>query len=165
MSRYLIVASLVLAAALSSGCASMGRHAEDGILLGSLIGAGAGAIAGHQTGNRDAGAAVGAGLGAIAGGLIGRSLDEMEADSREPEVRVERALHENCSRNEALSILDVVRMSQAGISDQLIMAKIEQTGSYYRLSASEIIDLKRSLVSDRVITFMLRSPDETYARR
>ncbi|MEN8150573.1 MAG: YMGG-like glycine zipper-containing protein [Planctomycetota bacterium] len=165
MSRYLIVTTLVLAVVLSAGCASTGRHAESGAVLGGLLGAGAGAILGHQSGDRNAGAAIGAGFGALTGSLIGGSLDDIERESKEREARTERALHEVREREARLSILDVIRMSQAGVSDSLVIAKIEQTGSYYELSASEIIDLKRSSVSDRVISFMLRSPDRRYAAR
>jgi hypothetical protein len=41
---------------------------------------------------------------------------------------------------------------------------MDQTGSHYDLSASEIIDLKRSSVSDRVIAYMLRAAPMVEAR-
>jgi len=167
MFRQFTVPFLALAMFLSAGCASMGRNTGSGALLGSAIGAGAGAIVGHQSGHRGAGAAIGAGLGALAGGLIGNSIDRSEeaaaARMEETEARVERALHEAGGRNTRLSVLDVIRMSQFGISDDLIMAKMDQTGSFYDLSASEIIDLKRSSVSERVIAYMLRTPSGEYA--
>jgi hypothetical protein len=138
------------------------------VLLGSVLGAGAGAIAGYESGHTGRGAAIGAGIGALAGGLIGNSADAAEAVAEEraekTEARVERALYEVGPANPPLSILDIIRMSQAGLSDEVIVAKIDQTGSYYRLTASEIIDLKRSSVSDRVIAFMLRSPPVEVAR-
>jgi hypothetical protein len=165
MSRYLIVIFLVAAVSVSAGCASMGSRADSGAALGGLLGAGAGAILGHQTGHRDEGALIGGGLGVLTGAIIGDAMDDIERESQEREARVEKALHEVRERDERLSILDVIRMSQAGISDSLIIAKIDQTRSYYELSASEIIDLKRSSVSDRVISFMLRRPDRRYAAR
>jgi len=162
MSRQFTISLLLLAVLSSAGCASMGRNAKSGALLGTALGAGAGAIIGHQSGDRGAGAAIGAGFGALAGGVIGSAFDRSEevADdrARETEARVERALHEAGRNGGRLSVLDVIRMSQAGISDDLIMAKMDQTGSYYDLSASEIIDLTRSSVSERVIAYMLRGP-------
>jgi uncharacterized protein YcfJ len=160
MHRQFIISLLLLAAFLTAGCASMGRNARSGALLGTALGAGAGAIVGHQSGHRSAGAAIGAGLGALTGGLIGSAIDRSEEEAedraRETDARVERALHEAGRNGGRLSVLDVIRMSQAGISDDLIMTKMDQTGSYYDLSASEIIDLTRSSVSERVIAYMLR---------
>jgi len=168
MPRHLIVVLLLLAAIPFAGCTSTGSRAASGALLGSAIGAGAGAIVGHQTGDAGPGAAIGAGLGALTGGLIGGALDQVDEEARsradDTDVRVETALHEVRTREARLSILDVIRMSQAGISDDLIIAKMDQSGSYYDLSAAEIIDLRRSSVSERVISHMLRSPPREVVR-
>ena len=162
------ILSLALAAAvfLPIGCATSGRNTDAGTLLGAAIGAGTGAIIGHQTGHRGAGAAIGAGIGALTGGLIGNSIDrsEQETDRRiaRAEARAERALYE-VEANDRLSLLDVIRMSQAGIRDDIIVAKIDQSGASFDLSTQDIIDLKRSSVSERVIEHMLRTRPARYS--
>lgn len=149
---------LPLAAALLpllAGCASGGHHARSGSLLGAVLGAGSGAIIGHQTGDRGAGALIGAGIGAVAGALVGGAVDHAESDAAyRAAVAEERALRA-VEAGEA-SILEVVRMSQAGLSDAVIVAMIDRSGAAYRLSVEDVIDLRRSGVSDAVIEHMLR---------
>ncbi len=150
---------LVLSMILGSGCATSGGNTGPGILLGSVLGAGAGAIIGHQTGNAEGGALIGAGLGGLAGGLVGGALDSMEeereAEMAQHEAQTAAAFRELSYVEGQLSILDVIRMSQAGVSDSIIVAKIDQSRSYFELSAEEIIDLRLSGVSDPVIEHIL----------
>jgi hypothetical protein len=161
--KKLIVLVLVLSFGLAGGCATAGRNTGPGVLLGSVLGAGAGAIIGHQTGNAEGGALLGAGLGALTGGLVGSSLDRMEEDIAYHEAETAAAVRERHYVQGQLSILDVIRMSQAEVSDTIIIAKIDQSGSYFDLSASEIIDLQLSDVSDTVIEHILYrgSPSQT----
>lgn len=150
---------LVLLLAFAGGCASTGRNTGPGILLGGALGAGAGAIIGHQTGNAEQGALIGAGLGGLTGGLVGGALDRMEeeraAEMAVYEAETAAAIQELRYVEGQLSILDVIRMSQAGVSDAIIVAKINQSYSYFDLSAEEIIDLRLSGVSDPVIEHIL----------
>lgn len=157
MKRWLAVA-MAAVLLVGGGCASTGSNADSGTLLGAALGAGAGAIVGNQSGHSWEGAALGAGLGALTGGLMGSALDASEARAEAAEVRAEQALYE-VERSRGVSILDVIRMSQAGVSDRVIAAKIDQTGSTYDLSAQEIIDLQSSGVSDRVIEHMIRTTE------
>lgn len=50
---------------------------------------------------------------------------------------------------------DVIKLSQAGLSDQLIIAKIRQHNRPLDLSADELVALKRSKVSDSVIAALM----------
>ena len=146
---------LMLVLVLAVGCASAGRNTGPGVLLGSAIGAGAGAIIGHQTGNAGQGALIGAGLGGLTGGLIGNALDRVEEEAAVHDAQNAAAIQELRYVQGQLSILDVIRMSQAGVSDSIIVAKIDQSHSYFDLSAEEIIDLRMSGVSDTVIEHIL----------
>ena len=78
---------MAVAAALLSGCESMGTAAQSkttqGAVLGGLLGAGTGAIVGNQSDNAGAGTAIGAGLGALGGGLIGHALEENEQKAQQ----------------------------------------------------------------------------------
>jgi len=156
MKRWIFV-GLTCLAVFSAGCASAGRNTGAGTLLGGLLGAGTGAVVGHQLGDTEAGALVGAGVGALSGMMIGNALDRSEQEAEYRAARSEAALHEIRVSRGALSILDVIRMSQAGVSDEVIQAKIDRSGAVYDLSTEEIIDLKSSSVSDRVIAHMLRT--------
>ena len=155
--KRLILVGLVCLALVSAGCASAGRNTGAGTFLGGALGAGTGAIVGHQVGDTGAGAAIGAGVGALTGLLIGNALDRSEQEADYRAARTEAALYEVRAAQSGLSILDVIRMSQAGVSDEVIMAKIDRSGTVYDLTTAEIIDLKSSAVSDRVIAHMLRS--------
>ncbi len=154
--KKLLVLLLVLSFGLVGGCATAGRNTGPGILLGGILGGGAGAIIGHQTGNAEEGALIGAGLGALTGGLFGNALDRTEQEMAYREAETAAAVEELRYVQGQLSILDVIRMSQAGVSDSIIVAKIDQSGSRFDLSASEIIDLQLSDVTDTVIEHILR---------
>lgn len=60
----------------------------------------------------------------------------------------------------AFGTKDVVRMSQDGVSDQVIITKIENSGKIFRLDADDIEHLKDDGVSDKVIEAMLRTESE-----
>ena len=143
--KRLILVGLVCLALVSAGCASAGRNTGAGTFLGGALGAGTGAIVGHQVGDTGAGAA------------IGNALDRSEQEADYRAARTEATLYEVRAAQSGLSILDVIRMSQAGVSDEVIMAKIDRSGTVYDLTTAEIIALKSSAVSDRVIAHMLRS--------
>ena len=86
--------------------------------------------------------------------MIGASLDAEERETIEEESP--RTLRK-IDRGEPLSIQDVKAMSKAGIDDNLIISQIEATRSVFLLSSEEIIDLKESGVSQRVIDYMIRT--------
>lgn len=56
----------------------------------------------------------------------------------------------------AVSIRDIVQLSRAGLSDEIIIALIETDKTVFTLSTEQIVDLKRAGVSDRVIVTMLQ---------
>ena len=49
-------------------------------------------------------------------------------------------------------------LAKAGVADEVIISQIRNTRTGYRLSAAEIIDMKNSGVSNKVIEFMVNSP-------
>jgi hypothetical protein len=55
---------------------------------------------------------------------------------------------------------DVVDMQKDGISEDLIIEKINHSGKSFSLDADDIRDLKDAGVSDRVISAMLRTEDQ-----
>lgn len=140
------VIALGLASLSLCGCQS---KSASGALAGGAIGAGTGALIGGGEG-----ALIGGAVGVISGGLIGAALDEqdrriLEAESPSTLNRIERG--------DQLTLYDVKEMTRAGITEDVIISQIEQTGSRFYLSTNDIIDLKNSGVSQRVINYMIQT--------
>lgn len=120
-----------------------------GVLAGGAIGAGVGGIAGGGKG-----ALIGGAAGVIAGGLIGAALDEQD---RKVIERSSPRTVDRMDRGEPLTINDVIKLSQGGVSDDTIITYIQETKTSYNLSQAQIRRLKDAGVSQRVIQFMIDS--------
>jgi hypothetical protein len=57
----------------------------------------------------------------------------------------------------ATSLADIKALSQSAINDTIIIGQIRKTQSVYHLTTAEIIDLKKSGVSQNVIEFMVNT--------
>ena len=120
--------------------------------LGALTGA---AIGGCAHGGPDA--LIGAAVGAVAGGLIGTSADReqnarMQAMAPPPTyLRVEPG--------RPLTLADVKTLSRAGISEDIIISQIQNSHTIYHLTAADIIDLRNAGVSDKVVRYMIGTPN------
>lgn len=136
-----------------SGCASPHR-ADQGALLGGLLGAGTGALIGDASGNAGAGAAIGAGLGAITGAVVGSELDNIEARNR---AEIERQLGRQI-RAGAVTIEDVVMMSQSGVNEDLIINHVRSNGMVQPPNTQDLIYLSQQGVSSRVVSAMQEPP-------
>ena len=55
------------------------------------------------------------------------------------------------------SDMDVIALKEAGVSDDLLMAKIRNSRGEYRLDTEDLIALKRAKVSEGVIQAMLEA--------
>lgn len=132
-----------------------------GALVGGAVGATAGGLIGstsryNSSANAAAGALIGGAIGAITGASIGHSMDQEEqarlrAQAPQTYVRVEQG--------QPLGLADVKAMSRAGVGDDVIISQIRNTHTAYRLSAADIIDLHNSGVSQKVIDFMINTPN------
>lgn len=155
MKRHVSIGVMVIALILAGCEAPEGRqdHTATGALTGAAIGAGTGAIIGGR--HAGEGALIGGGIGAVAGGLVGHEMDSVARE------RVERESPQTLQRfdqGQPLGLADVKALSRAGVSDEVIMSQIRNSRVVYRLSTAEIIDLKDSGVSQRVIDFMVNTP-------
>jgi outer membrane lipoprotein SlyB len=141
---------------LGCGCDTM-SNTDKGLLGGGALGAGAGALIGSLTGHAGAGALIGGAAGAVAGGVTGAAVDHEERR----EARA--AAIAQAQQRPPLTVMDVVKMAQQHISDDIIINDIRQTGSVYNLTADDIIWLKGQGVSDVVVNEMLaRRPGVVY---
>lgn len=141
---------LSIATLIATACES---KAGTGALVGTGVGMGAGALISPTP----AGVLIGGAAGAVGGAIIGAALD---ANDRENMQRSSPQTMKRIDRGEQLSLNDIEKMSQAGIADDKIIGTIHSTGSVYDLSTSDIEDLKRAGVSQRVIDYMLQTSDE-----
>ena len=146
--NFLVVVSLGL---LVTGCMNS-QGMPDNTASGALAGGAMGAIIGSTTRNPGAGAAV----GALAGGAVGHSVDQ----AQDIQLRAQ-AQQTQLQETQPLSIDDIISMAKANISDDLIISQIRNSRTIYHLKTTDIIDLKRTGVSERVIDFMINSPTET----
>jgi uncharacterized protein YcfJ len=129
--------------------ASCSLNTGTGALTGAVIGAGAGGINGSGQG-----ALIGSAAGVLAGSILGAILDEQ--DRKVMEKTSPRTV-DRIDRGEPLTINDVIKLSQAGVSDDAIMKYMREAGSTYNLSQAQIRRLQDMGVSQRVINDMIDS--------
>lgn len=138
---------------IAGGCRSP-YYADRGALFGGAAGAGLGAVVGSAVGDPAAGALIGAGAGALTGAAVGSSLDEIEARNRaQIAAQMGREI-----RAGAVTMADVIAMSQAGVGDQLIITHVQHNGMAGRLTSNDIVSLKNAGVSEPVIQAMMAPP-------
>jgi hypothetical protein len=61
-----------------------------------------------------------------------------------------------------LSVEDVVKLSQAGLAEEVIITKIKMNGKPFNLNTEELLDLKKAGVTDNVINYLL-DPAKPYS--
>jgi hypothetical protein len=144
--------SLLIVILCLAGCASP-YYADRGALFGGLTGAGVGALVGDAAGNAGAGAAIGTAVGALTGAAVGDHIDADLARSRaEIEARMGRQMQG------AVTAQDVVAMTQAGLSDDVIVTHIRASGVAQPLAVNDLIHLRNMGVRDTVINAMQQTP-------
>jgi len=82
------------------------------------------------------------------------ALDEQ--DRKNMEKNAPRTL-KKIDNGEQLSIYDIKQMTNAGISDKVIISQIQATGSQFNLTSADIIDLKNAGVAQNVIDAMIQA--------
>lgn len=132
-------------------------HKQRGATVGGLTGAIAGSLIGDNNGSAGAGAVIGGVVGAVTGGLIGDARDQQEWVERRREMVRNSApigsvpYPRSETTNLGVTTADVLEMSQAGLSDQIIINQIEQRGIGRPVTAREIIALHQRGVRDPVL--------------
>src|SRR5436190_7949757 len=146
------LALVLLAFLAGAGCRSP-FYADRGALFGGVTGAGVGALVGDATGNTGAGAVIGTAVGALAGAAVGDHIDADMARSRaEIEARMGRQMQG------AVTPQDVVAMTQAGLSDDVIATHIRANGMAQPMQVNDLINLRNIGVRDGVINAMQQTP-------
>ncbi|HEV2329956.1 MAG TPA: YXWGXW repeat-containing protein [Verrucomicrobiae bacterium] len=149
----ILTITVAASAAILTGCTyPNGEPNNTG--TGALIGAGSGAALGAVVGGRNAGAGavIGGAFGALTGALIGNSIDQAQSEELHAEAPV---TYVHVEQNQPLTVDDVKALVRAKVSDDVIIAQIQNSHVVYHLSAQDIINLHSSGVSDRVVNFMI----------
>jgi hypothetical protein len=147
------VAALVGVALACAGCKSP-YYADQGALFGGLTGAGVGALVGDSVGEAGAGAAIGAGVGALTGAAVGSSLDEIDARNR---AQIAQQLGRPVSSG-AVTVEEVIAMSQAGVAEPLIASHIRNNGVVAPPTTDDLLRLSSAGVPTSVIQAMQSPP-------
>lgn len=159
MHRYYTTAIFVSACVvLLSGCQTMQPNTAAGSALGAMTGGLIGASIGSHDGKTGEGAILGAIAGGIGGAAIGNQVDYQEQQWQQQQnaqaIRAQQA---------AVTLEQVTQMSQKGLSDELIVNQIHANGMSRRPSTDDLIRLKSSGVSDRVIQEMQTMSQPAYS--
>jgi uncharacterized protein YcfJ len=157
MKLHTLTFALAASAVVLTGCVNPDgtqNNTGSGALIGGAFGAITGAVIGGPR-NGGAGALIGAAAGAVGGGLIGNSMDQeqnarLRAQAPQTYTRVEQG--------QPLAVADVKALAKAGVSEDVITSQIQNSHTVYHLSAADIIDLRNSGVSDKVVNFMINTP-------
>jgi hypothetical protein len=152
--RYqtLVRCAMLILAFTATGCQSM-SHTDRGAALGALTGALAGGAIGNNNGNTAAGAVIGGAVGALAGTAIGSGVDaEIARNQALIEQRVGRTMEG------AVSVQDVMTLSQAGLGDEVIVTHVRANGVAQRPSPQDLIALSQMGVSQPVIQALQTTP-------
>ena len=120
-----------------------------GTFLGGAMGAITGAIIGgkHHAGQD---ALIGAGVGAVTGNLLGRSKD---ANDERRAAQGAAAVGQMNAQAAAMAVTDadLVQMTRAGISEDVIISTMRSRGTRIDLSPQSLIALRQQGVNDRVV--------------
>src|SRR5437016_4197101 len=142
---WLLIGSVGFAAA---GCET---KAQTGALVGAGGGAALGAIIGNQSHHRSAeGALIGAGVGAIGGAIVGNEMDKQdrERDREYADYRRSEGYTDTVTKR------DVMKWTTRGTRDDVIIDRIERSGTVFHLSRADEQDLRDAGVSEMVIQEM-----------
>lgn len=63
---------------------------------------------------------------------------------------------------ESLTVEEVVKLSEAGFSEEVIVTRIKKNGKAFDLNAAELVELKKIGLSDAIIKYLL-DPSQPYA--
>lgn len=125
------------------------NNAAEGTVVGGGLGAMTGAIIGGRS-NRGEGALIGAGIGALTGHFFGKQQDAV--DQQQAAAGYAYTAQANAQAQQlAVTNYDLIEMTRAGLSDQVIVGAIQQRGGRFDLSPQGLIALKQNGVSDTVV--------------
>jgi hypothetical protein len=143
MKTYLLTTLTLIA---TTSCAS---NTGTGVIAASTFGATIGSISANREG-----ALIGGAIGVVTGALVGHSLDVQ--DRRVMQKASPRTV-DRMEKGEPLTISDVIKLSQNGVSDAAIIEYMDDCQTEYQLTQTQVRRLESTGVSQRVIEHMLQT--------
>lgn len=152
MKRSAVVA--VMCGSCLGGCATKTQSgAVIGTAGGAALGAGVGSLVNSSAG---AGALIGAGVGAVSGAIVGNEIDQQDR-RREQELK-ERAAQtqpaDAYADKTAITQQQIIEWTRHGVPQQVIVDRIERSGTRYKLTAADENTLRENGVSEEVVAAM-----------
>jgi len=124
---------------------------------GALAGGATGAMIGSMSRHPGPAGAVGAVVGALVGGLIGHGMDQ----TQEAQLRAQAPQTlQRVEQSQPLAVADVKALVKAGVGEDLVISQIRNSRTVYHLRTTDIVELKNSGVSDKIIDFMINTPTQ-----
>lgn len=142
-----------------SGLLGCETKAQTGALVGGAGGAAIGGLIGstHKA-QAGTGALIGAGVGAIGGYIVGNELDKKDQreglTSAREDGRYSSESSAPISRQPMISKKDVIRWTNEGVKDEIIIDRIERSGTRFDIRASDENELRDAGVSEEVVRAM-----------
>ena len=137
---------------LCAGILGCENNTQNGALIGGLGGAAVGGGIGSMShGRAGEGALIGAAVGAIGGALVGNQMDKNQEKAeytRTAEARTYRSEYSSVTKQ------DVIDWSNRGVRDDIIIDRVERSGSTFKLTAADENQLRDGGVSECVIQSM-----------
>jgi hypothetical protein len=100
------------------------------------------------------GVLIGSAAGIVASGSMEAALDEQERKVME---RSSPRTVNRMDRGDSLTLNDIIKLSQSGVTDDTIIKYLTDSGSTYHLTQPQVKRLQEGGVSQRVINFMIQS--------
>jgi hypothetical protein len=127
-----------------------------GTFLGGAMGAITGALIGgkHHAGQD---ALIGAGVGAVTGNLLGQAKDRNDTQRAAAGQAAVNSMNAQAAQASAqaaamaVTDADLVQMTRAGLSDDVIISTMRSRGARVDLSPQSLIALRQQGVSDRIV--------------
>ena len=136
----------VLLVALASGCQTIGPNTAGGGAIGTLAGSLTGAAIGATEGKAPEGALIGALAGGTAGSVFGSAIDR---DVQQQRFAQQQFVNQQIAG--AITMDQVVRMTQSGLGGDVVTRQIASQGIARRPTIEDLIFLKQNGVQDNVI--------------
>jgi uncharacterized protein YcfJ len=134
----------------AGGCATRTESgATIGAASGAAVGAGIGSLVNSSAG---AGALIGASVGALSGALIGNEMDAQERRHQQ-----EQRSQPTTYTNSAISKADIITWTRNGMPQEVIVDRIERSGTRFSLTAADENTLRENGVSEEVLRVMKQS--------
>jgi hypothetical protein len=150
-----LIMTVAVSAVVVTGCTYPNGEPNNtgtGALVGGGIGAATGAVLGGR--NAGAGALIGGVFGVILGSIIGNQQDQAQA----AELRAQAPVtYVHIQQGNPLTVADVEALISAKVSDDVIMAQIQNSHTVYHLNSAQIIELHNNGASDRLVDFMINT--------